>query len=196
MESIYPIPFIVPFQGKISGIFEFEKLIQRFQKKRSDLETFFIGEVYKVYLDKFERNLGNLDYILKHFSSTLLYQLLFPKMEWFHKNGNWPEDFCFIQNSFPVKCRMNAEYHHTGSETAETLLKGYIEEPISIREILRGVRFTENPEEQAEGEIEFLYRTDKKTKKMLQAEACVILNNEGKLYRKQTLKLTCHEKIS
>lgn len=196
MESIYPISFTIPFQGKISGISDFEKLKQRFQEKRSGLEAFFIGEIYKAYLDKFQANLGNQEYILKQFSSTLLYQLMFPKMEWFHKTGNWPENFYFIQNSFPVKCRMNAEYYHTEPETAETLLTGYIEEPFSIQEVLRGVRFTEEPEEQTEGEIKFRYCTDKKTKKMLQAEASVILKNEDELYRKQTLKLICNEKIS
>ncbi|WP_294307334.1 hypothetical protein [uncultured Chryseobacterium sp.] len=196
MESISPIFFTIPFAGKLSGIFEFEKLKQRFQEKRPDLETFFIGEVYQTYLDKFQANLGNREYILKQFSSTLLYQLIFPKMEWFHKTGNWPEDFCFVQNSFPVKCRMNAEYHHAEPETAETLLRGYIEEPLSIQEILRGVRFTEEPEEPADGEIEFRYRTDKKTKKILQAEAFVILNSEDELYRKQTIKLISNEKIS
>lgn len=196
MESIYPITFTIPFQGKISGIFEFEKLKQKFEKKRPDLESFFTGEIYKAYLDKFASNLGNSGYILKQFSSTLLYQLIFPKMEWFHKTGNWPEDFCFIQNSFLLKCRMNAEYSHTEPETAETLLKGYIEEPSSIQEVLRGVPFTEKSEEQADGTLEFRYRTDKKTKKMLQAEASVILNSEGELYRKQTLKLIYDERRS
>ncbi|GEN77524.1 hypothetical protein [Chryseobacterium hagamense] len=196
MESISPVPFTIPSPGKISGIFEFEKLKQRFQEKRPDLENFFIGEVYQAYLDKFQANLGNREYILKQFSSTLLYQLMFPKMEWFHKTGNWQEDFCFVQHSFPVKCRMNAEYHHTEPETAETVLRGYIEEPLSIQEILRGVRFTEEPEKPADGEIEFRYRTDKKTKKMLQAEASVILNSEDELYRKQTIKLISNEKIS
>lgn len=196
MESIYPITFTIPFQGKISGIFEFEKLKQKFEKKRPDLESFFTGEIYKAYLDKFASNLENSGYILKQFSSTLLYQLIFPKMEWFHKTGNWPEDFCFIQNSFLLKCRMNAEYSHTEPETAETLLKGYIEEPSSIQEVLRGVPFTEKSQEQADGTIEFHYRTDKKTKKMLQAEASVILNSEGELYRKQTLKLIYDERRS
>ncbi|WP_294288469.1 hypothetical protein [uncultured Chryseobacterium sp.] len=196
MESIYPVSFMISFSGRICGIFEFEKLKQRFQKKRPDLETFFIGKVYHAYLDKFQANLGNREYILKQFSSTLLYQLMFPKMEWFHKAGNWREDFFFIRNSFPVKCRMSAEYHHTEPETAETLITGYIEEPVRMQEILRGVRFTEKSEEQAEGEIEFRYRTDKKTKKMLQAEASVILNSEDELYRKQTIKLISNEKIS
>ncbi len=196
MESIYPISFTVASQGKISGIFEFEKLKQRFQERRSGLETFFIGEVYKAYLDKFERNLGNQEYILKQFSSTLLYQMLFPKMEWFHKTGDWPEDFYFIQKSFLLKCRMKAEYNYTESEIAETLIIGYVDEPFSIQEVLRGISFNEKSEEQAEGEIELRYRTDKKTKKMLQAEASVILKNEDRLYRKQTLKLIYDEKRS
>lgn len=196
MESIYPIHFTIPFQGKISGIFEFEKLKQKFKEKRPDLEYFFIGEIYRTYLDKFQANLGNQEYILRQFSSTLLYQLLFPKMEWFHKTDNWTEDFYFIQNSFLLKCRMNAKYDHREAGIAETLLKGDIEDPFSIQEIVRGTSFTRKSEEQAGGEIEFRYLTDKKTKKMLQAEASVILKNQEELYRKQTLKLTYHEKRS
>lgn len=196
MESIYPVSFTISFQGKISGIFEFEKLKQKFKEKRPDLEDFFIGEIYRTYFDKFQSNLGNQEYILKQFSSTLLYQLIFPKMEWFHKTDDWTEDFYFIQNSFLLKCRMNAEYNHTESGIAETLLKGYIEDLFSIQEIVRGSSFTEKSQEQAGGEIEFRYLTDKKTKKMLQAEASVILKNQEELYRKQTLKLIYHEKKS
>ncbi|MDQ1162950.1 hypothetical protein QE422_003318 [Chryseobacterium sp. SORGH_AS 447] len=196
MESIYPISFIISFSGKICGIFEFEKLKQRFQEKRPDLDAFFIGEIYKAYLDKFQAVLEKQEYMLKQFSSVLLYKILFPQMECFRKTGKWTQEFCLLQNSFSVKCLMNAEYHHTEPKTAETLIKGYIEEPLSIQEILRGVRFTEEPEKPADGEIEFRYRTDKKTKKMLQAEASVILNSEDELYRKQTIKLISNEKIS
>lgn len=196
IEAIYPISFIVPFQGKISDIFEFEKLKNKFRNKRSDLEEFFIGEVYRSYLDKFQEILGNRDHILKQFSSSLLYQVLFPKMEWFHKFDSWTEGFYFLQNSFPLKCSMYAEYNHEGTEVVETLLKGHIKDAFSLQEILRGISFDEDPEELAYGEIELRYVTDKKTKKMLQAEASVTFRSEDELYRKQTLKLTHDEKIS
>lgn len=196
MESIYPIPFMISFSGRICGIFEFEKLKQRFQEKRPDLDAFFIGEVYQAYLNKFQAVLDKQEYMLKQFSSVLLYQTLFPQMECFRKTGNWTQEFCLLQNSFPVKCLMNAEYNHDDPEFVQTLLSGRIDDTFSLQEILRGVRFTEEPEKPADGEIEFRYRTDKKTKKMLQAEASVILNSEDELYRKQTIKLISNEKIS
>ncbi|MCJ8155752.1 LysM peptidoglycan-binding domain-containing protein [Chryseobacterium sp. SSA4.19] len=196
MESIYPISFMVYVQGKISGIFEFEKLRQRFEKRRPDLEDFFIGEIYKTYLDKFHASLENQEFILKQFSSALLYQLLFPKTEWFYKTNNWTEDFHFVQNSFHLKCIMSAEYNHENTETVETLLKGSIKDPFCLQEIIRGISFNEESDEPANSQVELWYLTDKKTKKMLEAEASVSLWNDNELYRKQTLKLTQDEEIS
>jgi hypothetical protein len=196
MESIYPISFIIPFQGRISGIFEFENLKKRFENKRPELEEFFTGEVYKAYFDKFLSSLEKKDYVLKQFSSSLLYQLLFPKMEWFHRKNNWAEEFYFLQNSFLLKCSMRAEYDHKGTEIVETFLQGNLKETFSLQEILRGIAFDAESEKQADGEIELRYITDKKTKKMLQAEASVTFRNDNELYRKQTLKLTHNEKIS
>ncbi len=196
MESIDSIPFTVPFQGSISGIFEFQKLKKRFDKKRFALDDYYIGEIYQKYLDKFRKNLESEDYLLKQFSSTLLYQLLFPKMEWYHKTKNWTEEFYMFQNSFKIKCDMSASYNHDSTEIIETILKGSIRDNISLQEILRGNRFSEISEETVDGEIELNYLTDKKTKKMLQAKVSVIFWNDNELYRKQTLKLTQNEKFS
>jgi hypothetical protein len=196
MESIYPVSFVVPLKGKMTEIFEFEKLKQRFEKHRPDLENFFVGDIYNTYLEKFCTGLEKHDYILKQFSSTLLYQLLFPKMDWFHKTNVWTEEFYFLQNSFPIKCSMSAEYDHEGTEAVKTFLKGDIQDAFSLQEILRGVSFEEEPEELANGSIELQYLTDKKTKKMLQAEASVSFGDENEPYRKQTLKLTHDEKVS
>ena len=193
IEAIYPISFIVPFQGKVSGIFDFENLKDKFKKNRPDLEEFFIGEVYRSYLDKFQGSLESRDHILKQFASSLLYQVLFPKMEWFHKFDSWTEGFYFLQNSFLVKCSMLAEYNHEETEVVETLLRGHIKDAFSLQEILRGKSFDQEPEELADGEIEVRYVTNKKTKKMLEAEASVTFRNDDELYRKQTLKLTQDE---
>lgn len=193
MESIYPISFIIPFQGKISGIYEFEKLQKTFEAKRPDLEDFFVGEVYRSYLDKFHQSLGNQDHILRQLSSSLLYQIIFPKMEWFHKLDIWTEGFYFLQNSFLLKCSMSAKYNHEGEQVVETLLNGTLQETFSLQEILRGISFDKESEELADGEIELRYITDKKSKKMIEAAASVTFRNDDELYRKQTLKLTQDE---
>jgi len=190
MASIYPISFTVPYQGGITGIFDFSQLKKRFENKKPDLEDFFVGDVYQKYLNKFSQSLGREDFTLKQLASTLLYQLLFPKMEWFHKTGNWKEGFYLIQNSFKINCAMSAEYDHTDSETAKTFIKGNISDRLSLQELLRGVRFETDPEVPAEGEIQFRYITSKTTKKMSEAEVSLILKTDDKVYIKQTLKLT------
>ena len=190
MEAIYPISFIIPFHGQVSGIFGFENLKKRFENKRPELEEFFTGEIYTSYFDKFLSNIENADYVLKQFSSTLLYQLLFPKMEWFHKKNSWTEDFFFLQNSFPIKCSMSAYYNHEGTEIVETKLKGKIKDLFSLQEILRGKSFDDQPDVLVDGELELLYKTDKETKKMQEAETSVKFKENQQILRKQTLKLT------
>ncbi|MFC4163053.1 hypothetical protein ACFOWU_05265 [Epilithonimonas zeae] len=190
MESISPISLTIPIQGRISGFFEFETLKKKFEEKRQDLEEFFVGDVYKAYFNRFSENLEKKDYALKLFTSSLLYQLLFPKMEWFHKTNNWTEQFYFLPNSIFLKCSMSAKYNHEGTEIVETKLSGTIKDMFGLQEILRGQSFDNQSEELADGEIELLYRTDKKTKRMLEAEASVTFRKDQEIFRKQTLKLT------
>lgn len=193
MERIYPISFTVPVQGRITGFYEFESLKKKFDEKRKDLEEFFIGDIYKAYLKRFSENLEKQDYIFKLLSSSLLYQLLFPKMDWFYKAHSWTERFYFLPNSLFLKCSMSANYNHEGIEIVETQLKGTIKDLFSLQEILRGQSFDDQPDELVDGEIELLYKTDKKTKKMLKAEASVTFKKDQEIFRKQTLKLTQNE---
>ena len=85
---------------------------------------------------------------------------------------------------------MSANYNHEGTEIVETQLKGKIKDLFSLQEILRGQSFDDQPDELVDGEIELLYKTDKKTKKMLEAEASVTFKKDQEIFRKQTLKLT------
>lgn len=190
MESTYPISLVVPFQGKVSAIYEHNILKKRFDEKRPEMEEFFTGEIYKAYLDKFSESISNEESLIRQFSSSLLYQLLFPRMEWFHKSNPWVEEFYFIQNSFPLKCAMNANYDHQNDEFVATVLQGNIKDAYSLQEILRGKSFDDEAEEFADGAIELRYITDKKTKKMLRAEASVTFRNDNELYQTQTVKLT------
>lgn len=193
MESIYPISLIIPFQGKLLDIYNSEELVKRFERKRADLEAFFTGEVYNTYLDKFWLSLQNKNNILKQLSSSLLYQTLFPRMEWFHKTRNWTEEFYLLQNSFPVQCSMSAEYDHKGTEIVQTLLLGNNKDAFSLQEILRGKTPDDESENLAEGQIAFRYITEKKTKTLNHADASIKFLNDNELYRQQTLKLTRYE---
>ena len=190
MQSISPISFIIPMQGKISGFFEFERLKKKFEEQCADLEDFFIGDVYQSYLKRFSENLNNRDYALKMFTSMLLYQLLFPKMDWFHKTNAWTEQLYFIPNSILLKCSMSANYYHKGIGIVETKLRGNIKDMFSLQDILRGKQVDFQSKELADGEIELLYKTDKKSKGLLEAEASITFWNGDDIFRKQTLKLT------
>lgn len=196
MESIYPISFIIPYQGKISDIYDFEELCKRFERKRPELEEFFTGEVYNAYLDKFWLSLQDKQNVVKQLSSSLLYQTLFPRMEWFHKSSKWTEEFYLLQNSFPVKCSMSAQYDHKGTEIVQTLVQGQIKDSYSLPEILRGKSLDDQSENLADGQISFQYGTDKKTKILRHANASIKFLNDNELYRQQTLKLTQNDKFS
>lgn len=193
MDVIYPISFVISSQGKISDIYDFEEVSKRFERKRLELEEFFIGKVYYTYLEKFWQNLQHKNSFMKKFSSSLLYQTLFPLMEWFHKTNNWTQEFYLSQNSFPVKCLMNAEYNHEDPEFVQTLLLGQINDTYSLQEILRGKSIEDLSQNIADGQIAFRYITDKKTKTLNHADASVKFMNDGEFYRQQTLKLSRYE---
>lgn len=196
MESIFPITLIISGQGKISGISEPEKLKQRFESKRPDLEDFFTGEVYKAYLDRFRDHLEHKDHLPEQFASTLLCQLVFPEIRWFRQSNEWTGALYFLRNSFPVQCRMIAEYNQPENGTAGMAVKGSAAEPFSLRELLLGTRFTGAEGREASGEMEFRYLIDTTTHKMLQAEASIMVSDAGILYRKHNLKIRQDERKS
>ena len=84
---------------------------------------------------------------------------------------------------------MSANYNHEGTEIVETQLKGIIKDLFSLQEILRGQPFDDQPNELVDGEIELCYKTDKKTKRMYEAEASVTFRKDQEIFRKQTQQM-------
>lgn len=189
-ESIAPIKLKLSSEGKISGIFEFEKVLPTFEGKRKDLEEFFIGEVSTKYMDKFAVSLSNQKFFEKQINSTLLYQILFPRMSWFHREFEWKEDFHPVKNSFSTQCSFNINFIHLNEQQIEIDIKGEIQDKVSLQELLRGKKFNEEPEEAIVGLLELKYTTDKVTKQMLKYEAGIALFHEGEMYRKQKIVLS------
>lgn len=189
MESISPVAFLVPVQGKLKGFYEHKTLVKKFENKRADLESFFIGDINKAYFDKFYSNITKENYLLKQFCSTLLYQVLFPEMDWFRRKKEWEEEFFIIQNSFPVNCRFITEYNFENPENVEIIIKGEIKENCSLQELLRGLKLEEEGAETLSGDVELKYTTHKLTKQLQKVEAEVILWHEDEQYNKHTLLL-------
>jgi len=189
MKSISPLKFIIPFKGQISTIYNFENLRKSFVEKRPDLEEFFIGDVSTKYMNKFEENVSDEIYFTKQIKSTLLYQVLFPKMGWFHEQKPWREIFYLVKNSFPVHCIFKSSFIHLDEEHIQTDIKGKIEDKVSLQELLTGRRDEQQYDEPMIGNIELQFTTHKTTKKIIRVQANVILLLDDEIYRKQTIDL-------
>jgi len=189
IESISPILFLIPAQGKIKGFYDHKSIIKKFESKRSDLEDFFVGEVAKSYFNKFHASLTNEAFLLKRFSSTLLYQVLFPEMDWFRKRKGWEDNFYFISNSFSLKCTFEIEYNHDNPDTVETTIHGNSIDDCSLQELIIGAKFEEIRKENVPGKIQIKYTTDKITKRLLRADAEISLWHEDEMYSKHILTL-------
>ncbi|WP_106916536.1 LysM peptidoglycan-binding domain-containing protein [Chryseobacterium aurantiacum] len=190
MKSIMPIEFILNDFGKIIGFADHKKIVKNFTDQRKEIEDFYIGEVSQKYMDLFERNIADETFFLQQFQSTLLFQTLFPKMDWFHKKASRKESFYFLQNSFPVQCNMIMEQKDEDHDLVSTVLKGQVMEPCSSQEIMRGIRLQELPSETASGDIILEYTTHNKNKNLLQVKSSVYLHHEEELIHQHKITIT------
>ncbi|CAI8890264.1 LysM peptidoglycan-binding domain-containing protein [Chryseobacterium sp. IT-36CA2] len=190
MQSIMPLEFIVNEQGKITGFADHKKITDTFSKQRKDLEDFFVGEVAQNYMDTFERSINDEMFLLKQFHSTLLFQALFPKTDWFQKKTKWKESFYFLQNSFPVQCEITIEQENIEEDSVSTILNGKIIELCTSQEIMRGIQLQESASEPATGNIALEYTTHIKNKNLLQAKASILLSHEEEFIHQHHINIT------
>lgn len=187
--SISPVPFLMTEEGKFAGISDPKEILNKFRNKRPDIEEFYIGEVTKNYLDRFEENIEIEDYFFRQLASAMQYRLLFPDVTLFHKSGTFERKFSVYRNSFPVNCRFSVSHNFENEELAETTFIGKIEESCSLQEVLRGVRFDPEPEEMLDGEVNIRFITSKSDKKLLKANLEIILRFEEENYVEHHLKI-------
>jgi hypothetical protein len=190
MKSIMPLEFVLNEQGRIKGLADHKKITDTFTQKRKDIEEFYIGEVAQNYMDSFERNVNDESFLLQQFQSTLLFQTLFPKTDWFRRKIKWTERFYFLQNSFLVACEINPEQKNEEENSVLTILNGKITELCTPQEIMRGIRLQEQAAEPASGNIILEYTTHTKNKNLLQAKASVLLSHEGILIHQHHINIT------
>mgnify|MGYP003604030636 CR=1 FL=1 len=194
MDAVNPIGFVLDNKGKLKKLAHPEVYLKRFSEKRPSLEDFFVGEVYQNYLDKFQESWKNPENIFEKFRSQLLYQLLFPSMNWFHKSDEWQDKKNLAPNSFPVKMNFNATYEHEETEFATTKITGTIAEEISIQDILRGIKLDKILDNSSEAFAYFNYFTNKKTKILNSADAKIILSFEDKSILSHSISITAMRK--
>lgn len=190
MESVLPVDFILHDNALIAGFLNHKEIKTQFLQKRHDLEEYFLGETNTSYLNLFQENCSDENLFLKQFCSSLLFQTLFPNIEWFQKKESWIESFYFFQNSFRVQCSMKAEYRDEDKDFIQTILTGKTIDSGSFQEIKRGIICNETEEENTSGEIQIQYTTHKQNKCLIRAEASLIFRNEKALDYKHHLTLT------
>lgn len=189
MKSIMPIDFILSESGKITGFADHKNISKTYADQRKDLD-FFAGEISEHYKDTFEKKLSDEKFFLKQLQSTLLFQTLFPKMEWFHKNTDWTESFYFSQNSFPVECNMGIEQENEDQDHITTILTGNSTEFYSLQELKTGTKYNEPVEDPVSGEFIIQYTTHKKNKTLLQASATINLWRDEESIKQHTITIT------
>lgn len=191
MQSISPIPFIVSNNGALQVVFEPQQVLTKFRNKRSEIESFFSGEISKKYLDLFEENLSSENYLFNQLTSTLLYQILFPKMDWFHKKSAWAETFHIYPNSFSVHCEFETKHYiNNDSQIIKTMIKGNINDHCTLLEIIKGNRFDDTISgDRIKGEIYIQYTTSTISKQLSEAQATITLWHQGELYFKHHLSI-------
>lgn len=190
MGAVSPIGFMMDEKGNLKKLAHPEIYSKRFLEKRKEIEEDFIGEVTTVFFDKFQKMWENPDVVFEKFQSQLLYQLLFPSMNWFHKSDEWQDKKNLAPNSFPVKMNFNATYEHEETEFATTKITGTIAEEISIQDILRGIKLDKILDNSSEAFAYFNYFTDKKTKILNSTDAKIILTFEDKSILSHSISIT------
>ena len=189
IKTIYPLPFILNEKGYPTSILEPKELLKSFQTKRTELEELYIGEPTRLYLDKFEKSLENEEYFFEQFSSTLLFQLLFPRKEFFFHQQKFNSYFYVVPNSFAVQFICEAEFNHDNKDFVLTTIKGYADDSSSLEEVLTGVKSDEQAEVPLKAELNICYKTAKKTKQLLEVESTIFLYQEDEVYHHYQLNI-------
>lgn len=190
MKSIMPIDFIINEQGKITGFADHKKILQTFADQRKNLEDFFIGEISKTYLDTFKNTITDEKLFLQQFQSTLLFQTLFPKMDWFYKKADWTESFYFSQNSFSISCHMTIKQNNEDQDHITTILNGNTIEFYSLSEVKSGNKYNQAAEDPISGDFSIEYTTHKKNKNLLQASGSIHLWREEESLQQHKITIT------
>ena len=191
MKSIYPISFELSENGTIHSCFAHQKIIEKFKSKKNDIEDFHIGEISKNYLETFEQNISDESYFLRQTQSNILYQILFPNLNWLHKKTVWKDKFTVYPNSFPLEFECKTEHEFKDEKYIQTTISGNLSENCSLRELLKGMRIEdESTEYNVQVEIEINYSSDKISKQLLKVKSSVKIWFQDELFQEHHLQLT------
>lgn len=189
MDAVWPVFFSISENGKLSGVSQFKDLHSTFKSKRVGIEEFHTGEVVGRFLNRFQENLENEAYFFTRMSSSMLYQVLFPEVDLFHRDTNFERKWVLFPNSFPVNCNFTISRDFSDEDYSTVIFNGKTVEDVSLQEVLLGTKRKNNEEERLDGTVSIMYRISKEHKKLVKAEASVVLKYDEKNYFTHQLTL-------
>lgn len=194
MEAISPIPILLSNNGKMLNISRIEELEKLFENKRIEIEGFRSDEISKKYLDNFQKELKSDGNLFQQLRSTLLYQTIFPNFDWFWKKDKFSQDFFVLLNTFPVECEF-APYHLVDDSNIAINFFGKITEECTFQELIQNKRFDDEEKNNfVDGQVNLSYIYSTERKKIVDAEAVILLWNDEDLFYKHQIKITHNEK--
>lgn len=189
MNAIMPIDFRLSIDGKIIGLHNGKELVSRFQPEKENLQEFYTGEIFSGYLDKFEDQLKNEEYVLKRFKNTPILQMLVPGMGIFHHFADFSGKWSFSPTYLPATFRHTAEYKYDDTETAHSTISANLTDNISLQEVLLGRRFPEEAAEPADISLNLFYETHKTHHSLETANAEIVYTHDGEEYGRRTVNI-------
>lgn len=191
MKSISPVSFRLSAGGNVVSCSAHQNTVEKFRSKRKDLEDFHTGELSEKYLDTFDDAVSDEPYFFRRMHSCLWIRLLFPDLKWFHQQAGWKEEFFIHSHSFPLLFHFHSDYSFEDADCVETRITGILSESCSLRELLKGTRIEEeDPEDLIHAEIQIRYFTCKATGQLYEAESCVSIWHQDRLFQKHLVYLT------
>lgn len=194
MQAMQPLKCHLSINGGITDIENHREIIERFRQKRTDIEGYFEGELTKSYTNAFYEKLIDKEYILERLQMSFLNQVLFPRMEWFHKdNEKWEEGFCPVQGSDFIPYELETEVIFEEYEIV-TIVKGELKRNYNLWKLTEGFRMIDNitPFESA---FTITYAIERNSSQLYAIEAVLDIYFEGELYRKNMLGINKRSKL-
>ena len=194
MQAMQPLKYHLSINGGITDIENHREIIEQFTQKRTDIEGYFEGKLTKSYTNAFYEKLIDKEYMIERLQMSFLNQVLFPRMEWFHKdNEKREEGFCPVQGSDFIPYELETEVIFEEYEIV-TIVKGELKRNYNLWKLTEGFRMIDNITP-FESDFTIMYVTERKSSQLYAIEAVLDIYFEGELYRKNMLGINKKSKL-
>lgn len=187
MQAMQPLKYHLSINGGITNIENHREIIERFTQKRTDIEGYFEGKLAKNYTDALYEKLIDKQYMIERLQMSFLNQVLFPRMEWFHKeNEKWEEEFCPVQGSAFIPYELETDVVFEEEEIVTTV-KGELTRNYNLWDLIKGYDAIDEYDF-FRSNFKFIYKTDRKRTYLNKIDAELSIQYEG-FYKKHMINI-------